>query len=265
MLPSAVEQLTSLARAAEETTALVRNIASDDAQPAESGEASSARPSAAAAAAASAAAAAAPHAAVVASREPMTSPDGPMALWLRVAIVTIGRSSQADYLIRTLSALLHALPASRSSLLHGRVQLVVVNNQEPPEAHSVCRQAMDQFAGQVTFVTKLPPPAALRCGALRADSKVKAKVWQQTCDLVKALEALLALPPAENVLLMEDDWLLCPNGLTALAYLIDKATRYDSNWMALRASYGFNGVVVRHADLHTLQAPAARAFGRLTP
>jgi len=44
-------------------------------------------------------------------------------------------------------------------------------------------------------------------------SQVTAKVFKQTCDLVMGLRALSEqLPPAEHLLLMEDDWLLCPNG-----------------------------------------------------
>ena len=62
------------------------------------------------------------------------------------------------------------------------------------------------------------------------------------------------MPPADHVLLMEDDWLVCPSALLALQYLLDKAYAYDEDWLALRVSYGFNGVVVRGgADLRSLR------------
>ena len=40
------------------------------------------------------------------------------------------------------------------------------------------------------------------------------KVQQQTCDIAAAIDALLAVTPgALHVAFLEDDWLLCPNGL----------------------------------------------------
>lgn len=55
-------------------------------------------------------------------------------------------------------------------------------------------------------------------------------------------------------MLLEDDWVLCPQGLAAAQYAIRKAHRYDPRWLALRVSYGFNGVVVPQADLNALSS-----------
>ena len=38
-----------------------------------------------------------------------------------------------------------------------------------------------------------------------------------------------------------------------LYFILKQATRYDPRWLALRVSYGFNGVVVRQADVPSLQ------------
>ena len=43
---------------------------------------------------------------------------------------------------------------------------------------------------------------------------------------------------------LEDDWLLCPSGLQAALHAMSRAYRYDPDWIALRVSYGFNGIVV---------------------
>ena len=37
-------------------------------------------------------------------------------------------------------------------------------------------------------------------------------------------------------------------------YLLDKATRYHGNWLAVRASYGMNGIFLPSADLETFAA-----------
>ena len=53
--------------------------------------------------------------------------------------------------------------------------------------------------------------------------------------------------------------------LGSLHYFVNKAYRYDPSWIALRVSYGFNGVVVRQADLPSLQAHLAKHFERRPP
>ena len=74
------------------------------------------------------------------------------------------------------------------------------------------------------------------------------QVQRQSCDLVAAINAILDVQPAaEHVMMMEDDWLFCPHGLESLRYFLAKAYRYDPAWLALRVSYGFNGVVVHQA------------------
>ena len=74
------------------------------------------------------------------------------------------------------------------------------------------------------------------------------QVRQQTLDiaaLIRITRQSFSEAPPRFVLLMEDDWLVCPSALLALQYLLDKAYAYDEDWLALRVSYGFNGVVVR--------------------
>ena len=39
-----------------------------------------------------------------------------------------------------------------------------------------------------------------------------------------------------------DDMRFCPSGLQAIQYLLDKASRYHPDWLAIRASYGMNGI-----------------------
>jgi len=186
------------------------------------------------------------------------------ATWLRVAFVTVSRASGAEYLLDTLHSFEHALSVDSGNPLLSAVQLVVINNNEPAGGHEVCQRAQKKYGKLAVFIVKQAPPPEIAC-ANRAGGKTTRKVYQQSCDLVAALQGLQTLPRAKYTMLMEDDWLLCPNGLTSLVYFIDKATRYDREWIALRVSYGFNGVVLRDADLPSLQRHLAKHAARRPP
>ena len=173
------------------------------------------------------------------------------AIWLRFAIVSVARKGDADYLLRALHSIFEQLPALRAHPARASTDVVVVNNNEVAAAHRVFHAAAAQYAGLAQFISKAEINPPLNCPAKRSFARggkqpPKASVQRQTCDLVAAFTALSAVQPAPaHVMLLEDDWLLCPHGLVAAAHAIDKAYLYDPHWLALRVSYGFNGVVVR--------------------
>lgn len=74
---------------------------------------------------------------------------------------------------------------------------------------------------------------------------------RQTVDVAHMLVQLAPLA-REQLVLLEDDWLLCEGGWAALQYFIDKATAYQRDWAALRFSYGLNGILLRAADVPPL-------------
>ena len=41
--------------------------------------------------------------------------------------------------------------------------------------------------------------------------------------------------------------------------------RYDPNWVALRVSYGFNGIIVPQKDVPNLREHIAKGYGRRPP
>ena len=53
---------------------------------------------------------------------------------------------------------------------------------------------------------------------------------------------------SEYYLFSEDDMRLCDHGLSALRYLINKATYYRKEWFAIRVSYGMNGIIMRNSN-----------------
>ena len=178
-----------------------------------------------------------------------TEPSEKSSVWLRFALVSVARQRDVDYLLRALYAIFEQIPPHSRHPLARATDVVVVNNNEPASAHHVFHEAARRFAGRAQFLTKqqLNPPldcpsrGLARRGTARTPPP-KPSVQRQTCDLVAAFGALTTVQPAaEHVMLLEDDWLLCPHGLLAVYHAMDKSYAYDPHWIALRVSYGFNG------------------------
>ena len=63
----------------------------------------------------------------------------------------------------------------------------------------------------------------------------------------------------------QDDWITCPRALAALVYFVARAAAEQPRFAALRASYGFNGIVLRRADLPALAAALDAGAARRPP
>ena len=48
---------------------------------------------------------------------------------------------------------------------------------------------------------------------------------------------------------LEDDMVLCPHGFNSIHYLLSKASKYSPDWLAIRASYGMNGIFIHNKDI----------------
>jgi hypothetical protein len=157
-------------------------------------------------------------------------------VWLRLALLSVARPG-ADYLLRSLRSIVEQIPSSPGHPLAAAVDVVAVNNNQPPEAHTVFARAESMYAGHVRFVTKRAHDPPLSCPA-KAATKVKASVQRQSCDIAAAIASILQVsPPPAHVMLLEDDWLFCPHGMTAAMHAMDTAYSYDPRWIALRVSY----------------------------
>ena len=195
-----------------------------------------------------------------------SSSDGDRQIWLRFALVSVGRNGNTDYLMRALHSIFEQLPADPRHPLRASTDVVVVNNHEPAEAHEVFHRAARLHSDRARFIPKATLHPPLQCPGLRRGGGPKPQVQRQTCDLVAAFRALIEVQPvAAHILLLEDDWLLCPNGMAAIQHAVDKAYRYDPRWLALRVSYGFNGVLLPTADLPSLTEHLAAHFLRRPP
>jgi len=204
-------------------------------------------------------------------------------LWLRLVLVSVARKGAPDYLVRSLRSIVESLPSSPSHPMRAATEVVAMNNNEPPDAHRVFHDAERELGNLARFVVKRPARPALDCPKA---GKLRGAVQKQTCDLVATFETLLQLqPPSETLLMLEDDWLLCPNGMLALQvtgrhhrrhllHYLHSPQSHLPEWHPRAAARHREGVALRPAlariaRLVRLQrrvgAPGRRALARRPP
>lgn len=183
--------------------------------------------------------------------------------WLVVGIPTVPR--EVDYLTPTLAALLNELPDNfGQDSPEEKVKVVVMNNN--PGNHSVFYQLKYRWTiQQKTAVAKakhylefvenpghckdphpeLPDPDDLNNPSSRPGRQVR----KQSCDLVSLIEYALGSATTSHYMFMEDDFLPCRDIVPIISYLVNKVSRLNSDWLALRFSFGMNGILMRTAEL----------------
>jgi len=165
----------------------------------------------------------------------------PEGVWLMVVIPTVSR--RASYLGPVVKALLQQVPEEPWDPLYGRIHVQVVNNDKG--AHSDFDDAARELGGRATLT--------FAKGNTKASSGWHSltNVQRQSEDLAHTLR-MAARTGARHVYVVEDDQMLCPNAMLSIQYLIRKAYSYAPDWLALRTSVGFNGVLVKGKDAPSL-------------
>ena len=195
--------------------------------------------------------------------------------WLVIGINTVARKGGHDYLIRTLYALARELPADPSDLLYGRVLVLVANVQD--QFHEVFFKAKDlfgpgthakavhfQFIDRESFV-ELPNPHPNSRDQGNPNMPGHA-VRKQTRDVVSVMrEATKVGRRGKYYLFLEDDMLLCPSGFAAIQYMLHKSALYHPDWLAVKASYGMNGIFLHGKDVQPFSEYLERHQARRPP
>ncbi|KAL6771926.1 hypothetical protein ACKKBG_A28325 [Auxenochlorella protothecoides x Auxenochlorella symbiontica] len=201
--------------------------------------------------------------------------------WLTIGIPTVPRrQTGTKYLQRTLETLLDELPGGEEDLWRNEVSVLVMNNApgEHAEFEELRRRAAtgtDRFSLKARhYVTWLnnpglvadPTPDAADPDDLHnPDDRPGRQVRKQTCDLIALLRH--AAPLSRYYFFMEDDFEVCPFALRALhtAAVKANAQRESKGWVALRVSYGMNGVLMHNADIPDLMDYLWRHVTRKPP
>ena len=129
--------------------------------------------------------------------------------------------------------------------------MLVVNTHGA--GHVAFEEARAAYASRPeTFVFEVASGGAAAGARTPAASRntPDARVRKQTRDIVTVLR--LARGRATYFLISEDDMRLCVYGATVAAYLLDRASRAQPDWIAIRASFGMNGIFLKDADLGSL-------------
>ncbi|CAK0787359.1 hypothetical protein CVIRNUC_010579 [Coccomyxa viridis] len=203
-------------------------------------------------------------------------------VWLTVGIPTVPRRNEADYLTRTLETLLQELPSDSTDPLYARVRVLVMNNR--PGNHSVFYAVKERVRSGPEgdlFVAKarlylamvdnpgtlpdptpdMPDPDDLNNPTNRPGREVR----RQTCDLITLLE--MAEPLSHYYLFMEDDFRVCPYAIRIMDYIVRKLNAVPSTaaWLAVRLSYGMNGILITVKNLPSLISYMRTHTARLPP
>uniref|UniRef100_A0A7S1U3S5 Uncharacterized protein n=1 Tax=Phaeomonas parva TaxID=124430 RepID=A0A7S1U3S5_9STRA len=175
---------------------------------------------------------------------------------LVIGMQTVPRPNDLDYLGQTLRALVGQLPTDPSDPWYGMVRIVAIKvSPGPHRRFEEAKTAMAQLPGgsAVTFLELVEPPgkdpggADPPRGARGGPNVPNATVRKQTRDIVATLRACDGL--ADAYLFLEDDMELCPRGFEAVRYVLEKATAYYGEWIAVRCSFGMNGIFITGDDV----------------
>lgn len=179
--------------------------------------------------------------------------------WLVIGINTVARRGGHDYLMRTLHAIAHELPSDPTDLLYGKVLVLVANVQG--QFHDVYFKAKELFSRKnhpkgvhFEFIDReqfheLPNPHPGKTD-LGTPNKPGHRVRKQTRDIVSVMrESDKPGRRGQYYLFLEDDMLLCPSGFAAIQYMLHKSSKYHPNWLAIKASYGMNGIFLHQKDV----------------
>lgn len=182
--------------------------------------------------------------------------------WLVVGIPTVSRLHDEDYLLQSLETVARQLPSSPSDLLHGQVVILVVNIEG--ESHKRFHEAKALYESpnnpnRVHFMFDVLESAENLDDPKRGSTPENDfgnqnipgyRVRKQTRNIVSVMRKSISLH-GKYYLFLEDDMKLCPHGFTAIHYMLDKSSRYHPNWLAIRSSYGMNGIFMHGRDIPT--------------
>jgi hypothetical protein len=191
--------------------------------------------------------------------------------WLVIGIPTVPRKANQDYLLRTLAAIAKECPSSKKDLLYNKILTVVVNMQA--KGHLRFDEARELYSSQHTgpesqkaqyfeFISlgvseiHSPDMQDIKKGATAQNDLGNAnhpgyRVRRQTRSIAMVMQK--SMHRGHYFLFLEDDMLVCPGAFMTMQYMLAKATRYYHNWMAIRASYGMNGIFLHDDDMTTFR------------
>lgn len=182
--------------------------------------------------------------------------------WLVIGIPTVPRPNNEDYLIQSLHRIAEQLPSDPSNVLYNNVLISVVNVHDDKTSHLRYYEAKSIFTSKeypksiyFHFDTLsheeqlLDPKQGTNSQNDMGNPNIPGyRVRKQSRNLVSVIRKVSHY--GRYYLFLEDDMEFCPYGFIAIQNLLDKASQYHPNWLAIRASYGMNGIFIRREDVN---------------
>mmetsp|Transcript_6624 Transcript_6624/g.10149 ORF Transcript_6624/g.10149 Transcript_6624/m.10149 type:complete len:379 (+) Transcript_6624:98-1234(+) len=168
--------------------------------------------------------------------------------WLTIVIPSVSRGD-VDYLETTLNSILAQIPALPGDPITDSIRVLIVDNTPEGKNHTSFQNLRETLKNSpVVSFHEQPKKGRVNEGNDAGHAnKPGARVRRQTRDLVYTLRQFPE--DSAHIFVMEDDFYFCPHALSALLYMIAKAYRMDSDWLAMKVSYGFNGILLRAKDV----------------
>eukprot|EP00632_Arachnochrysis_sp_CCMP2950_P013874 CAMPEP_0185693026 /NCGR_PEP_ID=MMETSP1164-20130828/2948_1 /TAXON_ID=1104430 /ORGANISM="Chrysoreinhardia sp, Strain CCMP2950" /LENGTH=277 /DNA_ID=CAMNT_0028359789 /DNA_START=268 /DNA_END=1101 /DNA_ORIENTATION=- len=188
--------------------------------------------------------------------------------WLAVTIPTMPRKKNQDYLLRTLNSWSTELYMTTEDPLYPRLTLYIINVYGPghtrfDEARVIYSSSRYRHFFHFSVLRDGFHNEPMENPDTGSPNKPGWKVRQQTRHLAAILRSVEGL--AHYLIFAEDDMQICPHGLMVIQYIIRRTTRLDDNWMAIRASFGMNGIIIHDKDLSDLAGYLLRHQARRPP
>ncbi len=182
--------------------------------------------------------------------------------WLVIGIPTVARAHHEEYLLDALEAIAQQIPTDPDDLMYNNILVSVINmqvNANTAVRHTVFERAKEKYSNhrlQSSFefsellaeeILSDPLPNRNAQNDPGNANKPGFLVRRQTRNIVTVMRK--NINKAKYYLFLEDDMKLCQNGFLAINYMLQKSSRYHPNWLAIRSSYGMNGIFMRNNDL----------------
>ena len=193
----------------------------------------------------------------------VTTPDSPVIgrvhhsdYWLIIGIPSVARQGHEDYLLQALADIEMQLPLDTTDLMYGHVLIIVANMQHNNADHSRFLDAKAKYGKGSNHPKRMyfefvdmnkdvkDVKAPFAGNDKGSSNKPGYRVRQQTRDIVSLLKH--SNKRSDYYMFLEDDMKFCPYMLLTFQYIIDKSNAYHPNWLAIRASYGMNGLFMRN-------------------
>ena len=182
-----------------------------------------------------------------------------------VGIPTVPRhrlvGDEAHYLERTLEALRREIAANGDADADAdelSVKVVVVNHRPGEHAAFMRASHRQDYNGWATFLVPTAShsqtPQTQQPPVNHHHRALDDRVVRQTLDVVATIRLSLLAHEDDLYLAMEDDFEACAGFLHDLSSALAEADELHPTWIALRISYGFNGVVMPARDALALAA-----------